>query len=83
MVVVCDEEVFQWESLNFKLLPNRPQVNVCKLKALTNMRAASKDKTESLVPAVEMSLDTMVEYIMDDEVSPYFIPPTLILTQSL
>ena len=48
--------------------PGDLKVNVCKAKALTNMRASGSDNTVKLTPPMDMSLDSMVEYIMDDEV---------------
>jgi hypothetical protein len=39
------------------------QVNVCKTKALTNMRASGSDDAIKLVPPLELNLDIAVEYI--------------------
>ena len=39
------------------------QVNVCKMKALTNMRSATKEKTEGVAVPLELTLDSAVEYI--------------------
>lgn len=38
------------------------------MKALTNMRSANKGITVGLVNAVEMSLDSCVEYLASDEI---------------
>jgi GTP-binding protein len=38
------------------------------MKALTNMRSANKGITVGLVSAVEMSLDSCVEYLASDEI---------------
>lgn len=43
------------------------KVNVCKMKALTNMRAANKEVKTGLDEARTMSLDDSLEYINDDE----------------
>ena len=43
------------------------KVNVCKTKALTNMRAAGNDDATKLTPPLEMNLDIAVEYIQEDE----------------
>ena len=43
------------------------KVNVCKQKALTNMRAANKEIRTALDEARIMSLDEALEYIVDDE----------------
>ncbi len=48
-------------------MPNFLQVNVCKMKQLTNMRAAGSDDTTKLVPPLELNLDIAVEYIAEDE----------------
>jgi GTP-binding protein len=42
-------------------------VNVCKEKKLTNMRAASADKTVVLKPPRDLSLEVALEYIAEDE----------------
>lgn len=47
--------------------PGDLAVNVCKTKALTNMRAAGKDKTQVLDEPRVMGLDDSLEYINDDE----------------
>eukprot|EP00798_Chlamydomonas_sp_ICE-L_P021330 gene21330-28262_t len=43
------------------------KINICKAKALTNMRAAGKDKTTGLDEPKSMGLDDCLEYIGDDE----------------
>lgn len=43
------------------------QVNVCKKKQLTNMRAAGSDEVLRLSPPVEMSLEQSMEFISDEE----------------
>lgn len=47
--------------------PGDLKVNICKMKALTNMRSATKEKTEGVQVPLELSLDAAVEYIADDE----------------
>lgn len=47
--------------------PGDLEVNVCKAKALTNMRSANKGITVGLTAAIAMSLDSCVEYIAADE----------------
>jgi len=42
-------------------------VNVCKKKALTNMRASGSDDAVKLIPHREFSLEQALEYIADDE----------------
>lgn len=47
--------------------PGDLEVNVCKTKALTNMRSATKGITTGITAPIEMSLDACVEYIAADE----------------
>ena len=42
-------------------------VNVCRLKKLTNIRAASADKTVVLKPPRQITLEIALEFIADDE----------------
>lgn len=42
-------------------------VNICKTKKLTNVRAAGSDEKIILPPAVKFSLEEALEYIQDDE----------------
>lgn len=43
------------------------EVNVCRAKKMTNIRAASADKTVVLRPPREMTLEMCLEFIEDDE----------------
>lgn len=47
--------------------PGDLEVNICKLKALTNMRSATKGITVGLSGTLELSLDDCVEYLNEDE----------------
>ncbi len=42
-------------------------INICKTKKLTNVRAAGSDEKIILPPATKMSLEEMLEYIREDE----------------
>ncbi len=42
-------------------------VNVTRNKQLTNMRSSGRDDTARIKPAIEMSLESSLEYIEDDE----------------
>jgi GTP-binding protein len=42
-------------------------VNVCKQKAVTNMRSAGAEEAAKVVPPLELNLDIAVEYISEDE----------------
>lgn len=51
-------------------------VNIVEGKQLTNMRAAGKDKSASIAPKLQFSLEECMEYIEQDEcieVTPHFI----------
>mmetsp|Transcript_2628 Transcript_2628/g.2743 ORF Transcript_2628/g.2743 Transcript_2628/m.2743 type:complete len:644 (-) Transcript_2628:132-2063(-) len=56
--------------------PGDLAVNVCKLKALTNMRSAGNDDTVKVIPPLELNLDIAVEYIQEDELVE--VTPTMI-----
>ena len=47
--------------------PGDLEVNVCKKKHLTNMRAASADIVIRLTPPRRLSLDDAIEYLADDD----------------
>jgi len=47
--------------------PGDLEVNICKTKHLTNMRAASADIVVRLTPPRRLSLDDAIEYLADDE----------------
>jgi len=42
-------------------------INICKTKKLTNMRASGSDEKVVLPPAVKFSLEEALEYIQEDE----------------
>jgi GTP-binding protein len=42
-------------------------VNICKEKKQTNMRASSADEAVRLIPARKMGLEQAIEFINDDE----------------
>lgn len=48
--------------------PGDLPVNVCKTKALTNMRSATKGITVGITAPIEMGLDACVEYLASDEI---------------
>ena len=51
-------------------------INVCKTKKLTNVRAAGSDEKIVLPPAIKFSLEEALEYINDDEmveITPHFM----------
>lgn len=46
---------------------NDLDVNVCKAKKLTNVRASGKDENILLTPVIPMTLERAIEFIRDDE----------------
>ena len=42
-------------------------VNICKTKKLTNVRASGSDEKVALPPAIKFSLEEALEYIQEDE----------------
>ena len=46
---------------------NDLNVNPCKMKKLTNMRASTKDDSIQLTPVVPLTLERAIEFIKDDE----------------
>jgi len=68
MMVEPGEDVYKGMIIGVHQRPGDLEVNVCKTKALTNMRSANKGITTGLVTAIEMSLDSCVEYLAVDEI---------------
>jgi GTP-binding protein len=60
-------EVYEGMVVGEHAKPSDIAVNVCKMKHLTNMRAARADTTIRLTPPVQMSLDESIEYLNEDE----------------
>ena len=61
-------------------------INICKTKKLTNVRAAGSDEKVVLPPAIKFSLEEALEYIQDDElveVTPHFMRIRKILLDPL
>ncbi|MBO4817049.1 MAG: translational GTPase TypA [Bacteroidales bacterium] len=61
-------------------------VNICKTKKLTNVRAAGSDEKIILPPAIKFSLEEALEYIQEDEmveITPHFMRIRKILLDPL
>ena len=43
------------------------QVNICKAKQLTNMRSSGADEKSSTTPAMQLTLEDAVEYVVAGE----------------
>ena len=67
MFVRPGDEVYAGQVVGIHQRAGDLKVNVCKKKALTNMRAAGKDATVVLSDPVAVTLDYALEYVADDE----------------
>ena len=61
------EEIYAGEVVGEHTRDRDLNVNICKTKKLTNVRAAGSDEKIVLPPAIQMSLEEMLEYINEDE----------------
>jgi GTP-binding protein len=67
LFVSAPEDVYEGQIVGEHCRDNDLMVNVCKEKKLTNMRAASSDKSIILKPPRQMTLELALEYIEEDE----------------
>ena len=67
MFVKPGDQVYNGQVVGEHCKDDDIDVNVAKLKKLSNIRVASADKTVVLKPARDLSLEAMLEYIEDDE----------------
>jgi len=68
LMISPNDEVYKGMIVGIHQRPGDLEVNVCKTKALTNMRSANKGITVGLQGGIEMSLDACVEYLAADEI---------------
>mmetsp|Transcript_28788 Transcript_28788/g.44747 ORF Transcript_28788/g.44747 Transcript_28788/m.44747 type:complete len:662 (+) Transcript_28788:150-2135(+) len=68
LMISPNDEVYKGMIVGIHQRPGDLEVNVCKTKALTNMRSANKGITVGLQGSIEMSLDACVEYLAADEI---------------
>jgi GTP-binding protein len=61
------EEVYEGMVVGEHIRPGDLDVNVCKMKHLTNHRAKPTDTVASLIPPRDMSLDDCIEFLAEDE----------------
>ena len=61
------EEIYMGEVVGEHTRDRDLNVNICKTKKLTNVRAAGSDEKIILPPPIKMSLEEMLEYINEDE----------------
>jgi GTP-binding protein len=70
------DKVYEGQIVGEHCKENDIPVNVVRPKALTNIRSSGKDDSARVKPPREMSLESTLEYIQDDElveISPHFI----------
>jgi GTP-binding protein len=67
MFVKPTDPVYEGQVVGEHCKDNDIEVNVCRAKKMTNIRAASADKTVVLKPPREMTLEMCLEFIEDDE----------------
>jgi GTP-binding protein len=67
MFVTPGDEVYRGQVIGEHCKDDDIDVNVCKAKRMTNIRAASADKTVVLKAARDLSLEAMLEYVDEDE----------------
>lgn len=67
MFVSPTDEVYEGQIVGEHCKDNDIVVNVCRAKKMTNIRAASADKTVVLKPPRIMTLEIALEFIEDDE----------------
>lgn len=67
MFVTPGDQVYEGQVIGIHQRAGDLKVNVCKKKALTNMRASGKDATVVLSEPVPVTLDYALEYVADDE----------------
>ena len=60
-------QVYEGQIIGEHCRDNDLAVNICRAKKMTNIRAASADKTVVLRPPRELSLEMALEFIEDDE----------------
>ncbi len=67
MFVSPGDQVYEGQVVGEHCRDNDIPVNVCRMKKLTNMRAAGADKTVVLKPPRNMTLELALEFIDEDE----------------
>ncbi len=62
-----NEMVYEGQIVGFRPIEGDLEINVCKGKQLTNMRAAGSDDNIILAPAVKYSIEECLDFINSDE----------------
>ena len=61
------EKVYRGQVVGEHTRNNDLELNVCKAKKLTNMRASGSDENVKIAPKIQFSLEEAMEYIKEDE----------------
>ena len=61
------EEIYMGQVVGEHTRERDLNINICKTKKLTNVRAAGSDEKAMLPPPVRFSLEEALEYIQEDE----------------
>lgn len=80
------EEIYAGQVVGEHTRERDLNINICKTKKLTNVRAAGSDEKIVLPPAIKFSLEEALEYIQEDElveVTPHFMRIRKILLDPL
>ncbi|MDY7027697.1 MAG: translational GTPase TypA, partial [Spirochaetota bacterium] len=67
MFVVPNDPVYEGMIVGEHNRENDLNVNPCKMKKLSNMRAAGKDENVILTPVIPLTIEKAVQFIRDDE----------------
>ena len=67
MFVTAGVEVYEGQVVGENRRLKDMNVNVCRAKKLTNIRAAGKDEAAVLTPARAITIEGALEWIADDE----------------
>ena len=65
--VAPGDQVYMGQVVGEHCRDNDLEVNICRAKKMTNIRAAASDKTVVLRPPREMTLEMAMEFIEEDE----------------
>ena len=80
------EEIYAGQVVGEHTREKDLNINICKTKKLTNVRAAGSDEKIVLPPAIKFSLEEALEYIQEDElveVTPHYMRIRKILLDPL
>ena len=80
------EEIYAGQVVGEHTRERDLNINICKTKKLTNVRASGSDEKVMLPPAIKFSLEEALEYIQEDElveVTPHFMRLRKILLDPL